>query len=333
MDKLIKLLAASAFAALVSQAQASADTLRIGYQNEPDPSHAAIVDGVYEKATGDKIEWRKFDSGASVVAALASNAIDIGYAGSSPLAAGVTQGAPIETFLIAGLIGKAEGLVVRNGSGVNDVKELVGKKVATPFVSTSHYSLLYVLKHAGVDPTKVNILNLQPPEIAAAFVRGDIDAAYVWDPVLAKAKENGKVLIDSAGVAKLGGPTFVAWAVRKDFAAKHPDVVKAFTKVTLDSYADFRAHPDAYKPPAPKAKTIADFNGAKVEEIFDEVDGAYYPLAAEQASEAYLGKGTADAFAATAAFLKEQKKVDKVLPTYSGAVTTEFVKAVAPVSQ
>ena len=75
------------------------------------------------------------------------------------------------------------------------------------------------LKHAGVDPTKVNVLNLQPPEIAAAFARGDIDAAYVWDPVLTKAKENGKVLIDSAGVAKLGGPTFVAWIARKDFAA------------------------------------------------------------------------------------------------------------------
>ena len=333
MDKLTKLLAAGAFAALASQAQARADTIRIGYQNEPDPSHAAIVDGAYEKATGDKIEWRKFDSGASVIAALASNAIDIGYAGSSPLAAGVTRGAPIEAFLIAGLIGKAEGLVVRNGSGVNEVKDLVGKKVATPFVSTSHYSLLYVLKHAGVDPTQVDVLNLQPPEIAAAFARGDIDAAYVWDPVLAKAKENGKILIDSSGVAKLGGPTFVTWITRKDFADKHPDVIKAFAKVTLDAYADFRKHPEDYKAGTTKAKTIADFNGAKVEEIFDEVDGAYYPLADEQASDAYLGRGTADAIAATAAFLKEQKKVDALLPNYSGTITAEFVKAVAPPSQ
>jgi ABC-type taurine transport system substrate-binding protein len=45
MDKLTKLLAAGAFAALASQAQARAGTIRIGYQNEPDPSHAAIVDG------------------------------------------------------------------------------------------------------------------------------------------------------------------------------------------------------------------------------------------------------------------------------------------------
>jgi len=61
--------------------------------------------------------------------------------------------------------------VVRNGSGVNEIKDLIGKKVATPFVSTSHYSLLFVLNNAKVDATKVNILNLQPPEIAAAFAR------------------------------------------------------------------------------------------------------------------------------------------------------------------
>jgi len=53
-------------------------------------------------------------------------------------------------------------------------------KVATPFVSTAHYSLLFTLNHEHVDATKVNILNLQPPEIAAACARGDIDAANVW---------------------------------------------------------------------------------------------------------------------------------------------------------
>jgi taurine transport system substrate-binding protein len=323
------ILAGSLMALLATQVQAGGDTIKIGYQNEPDPSHAAIVDGAYEKATGSKIEWRKFDSGASVIAALASGGIDIGYAGSSPLAAGVTRGAPIEAFLVAGLIGKAEALVVRNGAGINEPKDLVGKKIAVPFVSTSHYSLLFALKHWGIDPSKVNILNLQPPEIAAAFSRGDIDAAYVWDPVLSAAKANGKVLIDSSEVAKLGGPTFVAWITRNDYAAAHPAALKAFTKVTLDSFSHFRKDPADYKAGTANAKKIADFNGAKIDEIFDEIDGAYYPLADEQASDALLGKGTSDAVAATAAFLKEQKKVDALLPSYAASATPEFVKAAA----
>ena len=35
------------------------------------------------------------------------------------------------------------------------------------------------------------------------------------------------MLINSAEVAKLGGPTFVAWITRKDYAAARPEVVKA----------------------------------------------------------------------------------------------------------
>jgi len=91
MKLLTSFLAGAALLLCAAQALAE-ETVRIGYQNEPDLSQAAIVDGGYEKALGAKIEWRKFDSGASVITALASNAIDIGYAGSSPLAAGVTRG-------------------------------------------------------------------------------------------------------------------------------------------------------------------------------------------------------------------------------------------------
>ncbi len=61
-----------------------------------------------------------------------------------------------------------------------------------PFVSTTHYSLLAALKHEGVDPKSVEILNLRPPEIAAAWERGDIDAAYVWDPALGQIRTSGQ---------------------------------------------------------------------------------------------------------------------------------------------
>ena len=93
MKKLSNFLAATALLVAVGHASAADQVVKIGYQNEPDPSHAAIVASDYEKALGAKIDWRKFDSGASVIAALASGSIDIGYAGSRPLAAGLSRGA------------------------------------------------------------------------------------------------------------------------------------------------------------------------------------------------------------------------------------------------
>lgn len=159
----------------------AADTLTIGYQTTVDPAKVAQADGAYEGALNRKIDWRKFDSGADVNAAIASGSIDIGYVGSSPLAAAASNKLSIETFFIATLIGDAEALVVRNGAGIKSPQDLVGKTVAVPFVSTAHYSLLAALKHWGIEPGSVKIINARPPEIAAAWARGDIDAAYVWD--------------------------------------------------------------------------------------------------------------------------------------------------------
>lgn len=210
-------LAALALPSLAASAEA-ADRLTIGYQTVVEPSKAAQAAGAYDAATGAEVDWRKFDSGAEVIAAVASGALDIGYVGSSPLAAAASRKLPVEAFFVVGLIGSSEALVARDGSGVSGVKDLEGRKVAVPFVSTTHYSLLAALAHEGVDAKKVEILNLRPPEIAAAWARGDIDAAYVWDPALGQIRETGKVILDSAEVADWGAPTFDAWIVRKDYA-------------------------------------------------------------------------------------------------------------------
>lgn len=310
-----------------AQARAEAPKVTIAFQTVVEPSKVPQADGTYEKASGATIDWRKFDSGADVIAAIASGAVDIGYVGSSPLAAAASRQLPIETFYIVGLIGESEALVVRNGAGITSPKDLVGKKVAVPFVSTTHYSLLAALKHWGIDPKSVNILNLRPPEIAAAWARGDIDAAYVWDPALGKIKENGKVLVTSAEVAKWGAPTFDAWIVRKEFADKHPEIVEAFTRVTGKAYADYLKNPAAWNAASSEAEKISRLTGAKRDEVPALLKGYEFPTLKQQASAALLGGGTVKAIAATSEFLKAQGKIPAVLSDYKPYVTAKFVKA------
>lgn len=324
---LVAATAALGLATATSATALAADrTVTIGYQTTVDPAKVAQADGVYEKTTGWTINWRKFDSGADVIAAIASGDVQIGYVGSSPLAAAASRELPIETILVAAQIGDAEALVVRNGAGIKDPKDLAGKKVAVPFVSTTHYSLLAALKHWGIAPKQVQILNLRPPEIAAAWARGDIDAAYVWDPALGKAKETGKVLVTSSEVATWGAPTFDAWIARKDFSAANPDVVKGFVRVTSDAYAAYRQNPAAWTGKAENVQKVVKLTGAKAEEVPELLTGNHFPLPDEQASPALLGGGTAKAIAETAAFLKEQGKVERVLPDYGAYVQPRFVK-------
>lgn len=301
-------------------------TFTIGYQTVVEPSKVPQADGSYERATGAKIDWRKFDSGADVITAVASGSVDIGYVGSSPLAAAASRELPIQTILVVGLIGESEALVARSGSGISKISDLAGKKVAVPFVSTTHYSLLAALKHDNVDPKTVEILNLRPPEIAAAWERGDIDAAYVWDPALGQIRTNGAIIVDSAKVAEWGAPTFDAWIVRTEFAEKHPDAVRDFIKTTGSAYADYLAKPDAWSASSPQAEKISRLTGAKLGDVPLLLKGYVFPTLADQASDRFLGGETVKAIAATSEFLKEQGKIDAVLPDYSNYVTTKYVE-------
>ena len=83
----VLVVALAALGAGAAQAQAEKE-VTIGYQLIYNPWKVAIANGDFEKATGYKIDWRKFDSGAKVITAMASGDLQLALAGSSPIAAG-----------------------------------------------------------------------------------------------------------------------------------------------------------------------------------------------------------------------------------------------------
>jgi len=305
---------------------AHAADLTIGYITGIDPVKRAIADGEYEKAIGEKINWRQFEAGPAVVAAMASGDVQIGNLGSSPLAAATSKNLPLVAFIVTSQIQSSEALVVRNGSGINKPEDLIGKKIAVPFVSTSHYSLLGALKHWNIDQKQVTILNLTPLQITAAWKRGDIDGAFTWSPALGEIRKTGKILTDAGQVSQWGSPTFEVWVARKDFAEKHPEVVASFAKVSLAAIADYTAHKSQWTVDSEPVKTIARFTGSNAADVPELLDGSHFPTAAEQKSPALLGGGTVADIAKTAEFLKDQGKIEKVLPDYSSFATDKFIK-------
>jgi taurine transport system substrate-binding protein len=205
----ITLLAALAVAAF----QAQAVNVTVAYQTSAEPAKVAQADNTFAKTSGATVDWRKFDSGASVVRALASGDVQIGNIGSSPLAVAASQQVPIEVFLLASKLGNSEALVVKKS--ITKPEDLIGKRIAVPFISTTHYSLLSALKHWGIKPGQVQIINLQPPAIIAAWQRGDIDGAYVWAPAVNELEKEGKVLTDSAQVGSgARRPSTSGWSAK-----------------------------------------------------------------------------------------------------------------------
>ena len=58
--------------------QAQAVDVTVAYQTSAEPAKVAQADNTFAKESGAKVDWRKFDSGASVVRALASGDVQIG---------------------------------------------------------------------------------------------------------------------------------------------------------------------------------------------------------------------------------------------------------------
>lgn len=313
----------AALALVVQSAQAVEVT--VAYQTSAEPAKVAQADNSFAKESGAKVDWRKFDSGASVVRALASGDVQIGNIGSSPLAVAASQNVPIEVFLLASKLGDSEALVVKKG--LSTPQDLVGKRIAVPYSSTTHYSLLAALKHWGVDPTKLEIVNLQPPAIIAAWQRGDIDGAYVWAPALNKLTKEGSVLTDSAQVGSWGAPTLDVWVVRKDFAKAHPEVVQAFVKSNLAAQQAYLDNPADWLAQPANLDKLASLSGVSVAEVPDLVRGNTYLGAREQSAQ--LGSLVNQTIVDTARFLEAQGKVPSAAPDYSQFVTDRFVKPLA----
>jgi taurine transport system substrate-binding protein len=278
----------------------------------------------FEKATGYKINWKQFGGGADVIKAMASGAVQVGELGSAPLASAVSRGEPYELFC-----GDAEALVAKNGANINSLADLKGKRVAMPFGSTAHFHMMVALDDAKINPSDVKLTSLRPPEIRAAWERGDLDATFIWDPVLADAKKNGKVIITSGQItAKTGKATFDGYAVNKNRAKDNRAFTVSFIKVIDAADKAYRANKAKYTADSKEVAAIAKWSGAKPADVPAGMGLYAFPTIEEQVSAKWLGGGkdgvAVKALAATAAFKMSQKEIDKVLPDYSGAVNASY---------
>jgi len=318
-------------AATIGTANAQTKEVTIAYQDMIVPYRAVQGSGALEKATGYKISWKQFGGGGDVIKAMASGQVPLGEAGSSPITAAAAQGIDIQVIWVLDDINNAEQLIASKKSGVKTLADLKGKKVATPFVSTAHYQLLFALNKAGVNPKEIQILNLRPPEIAAAWERGDLDATFIWEPVLSKVKADGTVVTSSAEIGKQGAPTFDGIIANRAWAAANKDFVAAFVKMMADADAKYRANPATYA--KDNAAAIAKIVGAKPDDVPGVLADYAFPTAAEQASDKWLGgsanSGVAKALANTAQFLLDQKRITEVPKDFGKFVNPEFAAAAA----
>ncbi|GAA4990600.1 glycine betaine ABC transporter substrate-binding protein [Pseudonocardia tropica] len=302
-------------------------TIRIAYQSFPSGDLVAKHNRWLEEALPDwNVQWTKFDSGADINTAFVAGELDFGAIGSSPVARGLSAplNIPYQVAFVLDVAGDNEALVARNATGITDVAGLRGKRIATAFASTSHYSLLAALERAGLQPADVQLIDLQPQAALAAWERGDVDAVYTWLPTLDQLRKTGKTLVTSRELATAGKPTLDLGVVSTPFAEQHPEVVDAWRKVEARALETVRTDPQA------AAQAVAAEIGATPEEAAAQLKQGVFLSPQQLTSAEWLGTdGTpgnlAQNLQSAAQFLAGQKQIPAApdLATFQRAIYTK----------
>lgn len=299
--------------------------VRIGWQAIPSANLLVKDSGWIEACLPNvTVTWIKFDSGADVVQGFGSGSVDLATLGSSPAAKALSAPLNVDMQIvwIDDVIGAAESLVAKDDA-VETIADLRGKTIAVPFSSTSHFSLLMALEAADLTPgADVKLINLSPDKMLGAWNGAQLDAAWVWDPVLSELAADGHIVTDSQATAEQGNPTFDLQGATRSFVSANPDFLDTWTAVQDHAVAELTGD-DAKT----AAQAVSVQLGSTPEAVLTQLGGYTYPAAKQQAK---LLADLPGQLQATADFLASQGEVDAVsdLSTYeAGIYPTSIEKA------
>jgi NitT/TauT family transport system substrate-binding protein len=252
----------------------SSKTLRIGYF--PNVNHAQAIIGLKNgdfqkilnsndntsKSEQNKININEFvfSDGPSALEALFGGQIDVAYVGPNPAMSGyVASGGKDGLRIISGAASGGASFVVRNDAGIQSVKDLGGKKFASPQLgNTQDISLRKYLVNNGYKTAEnggnVTVVPTKPSDIFTLMLKKQIDGAWVPEPWATRLvnEANGKIFVDERDLWPPQGKFVTAnIIVRTDYLNQNPDVIKKLLEAHVNETLWINQN---------KEKAINDFN-------------------------------------------------------------------------
>ncbi len=314
--------AAAGIAVLAGASAAAAEEITVAYFLEwPMPFQFAKVNGAYEEAMGVDINWVSFDTGTAMSAAMASGDVQIAVSqGVPPFVVATSAGQDLQMLDVAVSYADNDNCVVRSELEIDasTAGDLAGSKVAVPLGTAAHYGFLRQMDHFGVDLASLDIVDMAPPDGAAAIAQGAVDMACGWGGSLRRMKEHGNVLLTGDEKTELGILVFDVTSAPAGFVAENPDLVASFLQVTAEANAMWNSGENT----AEMLPVIAQDAGMDEDATAETLATFVFPSVDDQLSEAWLGgaapsflKGVADVFVSAGS-------IDAALDTYEENINT-----------
>lgn len=327
-------IASSGSAALLGAGAALAQqkTVNLGTFGSIDAQNYIRAKNLVSKTFGPDVkgEFVTVRAGSEVIAAMAGGSLDMCNIGSSPMVVGYATGVKASMVYVYKNIIDSECLVVQGNSGIANVAGLKGKKIGLPFNTSVHFAAIAALKTAGLGVNDVQLLNMRADQVPSAWQRREIDAAYIWVPVLPRLTDDGgKIIFKTGDLNAQNLLIFDGLLVRDEFKQKSPELVLAFLK-------DFEQIARTFKQePKDVVETMTKFLGVDEAAVMRSLNTFYPVPAREQQSSKWLGKpgekdtGVLKTLQTQAQFLLESGQINAMPKDFSGLVDSSFVAKMA----
>lgn len=293
--------------------------ITVGYFLEwPMPFQFAKATGMYDEA-GLTINWVSFDTGTAMSAAMASGDVQLSVSqGVPPFVVATSAGQDLQILDVAVSYADNDNCVVGEELEIDaeSAAELAGKKVAVPLGTAAHYGYLKQMGHFGVDVASMEIVDMAPPDGAAALAQGAVDMACGWGGSLRRMLEHGNTLLTGAEKTELGILVFDVTSGPSGWVAENSDVVSDFLAVTAAAnamWADEANH-------AKMLPIIAKDAGMDEDATMETIATFVFPTVEAQLSETWLGGGAQEFMKGVADVFVEAGSIDGALDSYADTV-------------
>lgn len=270
--------------------------------------YVALEKGFFLKH-GIKANFLVLNSGIDIVKAMQAGTVQIGNLSQTSIPTARQAGFPVTLFVLAhgnaltSVDDRPIAAEARVGSGVRpgDWSTLVGKRIGLPIGGSADQWLDAALKKAGVNPGKLEKLNVQPGELLAALRSKSVDLIVGTEPYpTAVAREMGAtgVLFQrGGGLTSLNvGPS-----ATDSYIKANPDIIQRVSDAMVEATHWTRQHPD--EAAVIVTHWIAGLDASVAKESIKNI--AYDPR---------IGVCTVNAFKSSMSTLVAQKKLPKVMP-------------------
>jgi NitT/TauT family transport system substrate-binding protein len=190
--------------------------------------------GFFTKA-GLNAEIQPMSFAAAIASAVASGAVDIGYASITTLAIAHSKGIPLVIVASASLNTASRppaiGMVVAANSPIRSAADLNGRTLATAGLGTlTEFAPRAWMDANGGNSATIKWVEVPTAETAAAVAAGRVDAGILFEPFFTAAKNNPAYRFlpwkPTDGIAN--DFLAAAWFATPKWAHEHPDAVRRF---------------------------------------------------------------------------------------------------------